>query len=139
MRKKRSFSDSSPLDETLINLTPLIDVVFVVLVAFILIAPLLEMDQIDLAAGGKTSQRDLSGRGPMSIYVKADDSIWLKGRPVTMQELAAILKEAHERSAQEVPQVFHDRKASFGTYQAIKNCVEEAGYEQMQVFLKSNN
>ncbi len=139
MRKKRSFSDSSVLDETLINLTPLIDVVFVVLVAFILIAPLLEMDQIDLAAGGKTSQRDLSGRGAICIYVKADDSIWMRNRPVSLQELSGILKEAHERSPQEIPQVFHDRKACFGTYQTLKSCVEEAGFEQMHVFLKSNN
>ncbi len=139
MRKKRSFSDSSALDETLINLTPLIDVVFVVLVAFILIAPLLEMDQIDLANGGATTQRDFSGRGPVCIYVKEDDSIWMHKKPVTLKELATILKEAHAHSPLEIPQIFHDRKACFGTYQSIKNCVEEAGFEQMSVFLKSNN
>jgi biopolymer transport protein ExbD len=139
MRKKRSFSDSfSAFDETLINLTPLIDVVFVVLVAFILIAPLLEMDAIDLATGGETSQRDFSGRGSICIYVKADDSIWFHSRAVSSKELLELLKKAYRETPKQIPQIFHDRKACFGTYQFIKNSVEEAGFERMDVFLKSN-
>lgn len=40
---------SSALEEPAVNLTPLIDVVFVILIGFIIIAPLLEIDRIDLA------------------------------------------------------------------------------------------
>ena len=40
------------IEEPQINLTPLIDVVFVILIMFILIAPILELDRIDLADAG---------------------------------------------------------------------------------------
>ncbi len=50
MRKSRRLSSLSHSEEASINLTPLIDVVFVVLIIFILIAPMLELDRIQLAS-----------------------------------------------------------------------------------------
>ena len=47
MRSRRPlFNHSSSEDESLLNLTPLIDVVFVVLIIFILIAPMLDVDKV---------------------------------------------------------------------------------------------
>jgi succinate dehydrogenase / fumarate reductase flavoprotein subunit len=34
------------------------------------------------------------------------------------------------------PQVIHDKNASFGTYQSIKNTLEKCGFEQMDLILK---
>ena len=34
------------------------------------------------------------------------------------------------------PQVFHDKKAEFGTYQAVKNAAEEAGFSHIDIILK---
>jgi biopolymer transport protein ExbD len=55
MRKKRvsSLFSNAESDEPLINLTPLIDVVFVVLIIFILIAPMLEIDRVKLATSSE--------------------------------------------------------------------------------------
>jgi len=50
-RRNINRQSSSPIEEAWINLMPLIDVVFVVLIMFIVIAPMLDIDQIDLAEG----------------------------------------------------------------------------------------
>ena len=52
MRAKRSIARSfgGEGEESLLNLTPLIDVVFVVLIIFILIAPMLDVDKVQLAS-----------------------------------------------------------------------------------------
>jgi biopolymer transport protein ExbD len=34
------------------------------------------------------------------------------------------------------PQVIHDKNASFGTYQTVKNSLEKCGFDQMDVILK---
>ena len=65
------------LDESLINLTPLIDVVFVVLIAFIIIAPLLEIDRVELVKVKKKSSFLSSEKDKISIYVRKDNSIWI--------------------------------------------------------------
>jgi len=138
MKRKKRFdiSNKESFAENLINLTPLIDVVFVVLVAFILIAPLLEIDHVELAPATITSENDISHKSPITIYVREDNSIWFNQRLVSENELATILKEKKRNFPLEVPQVYHDQKATFGTYQAVKNCIETSGFLQMDVILK---
>ena len=72
----------------------------------------------------------------LTIHVHADDSIWLCGKKVTEKELLSLLMEMHRVSPKKTPQLFHDRKAHFGTYQAVKNSVEQAGYEELDIVLK---
>lgn len=48
-RSRISFSRQPTFEEPTVNLTPLIDVVFVILIMFIVIAPLLDLDRIELA------------------------------------------------------------------------------------------
>lgn len=137
MRKKRKIYDSSSADENLINLTPLIDVVFVVLISFIIIAPLLEADHLDLATSSIKSDKNIS-KTRVVLKVKEDNSILLNNRLVTLNELSKILKDQKQLNPKDIPQLYHDKKAYFGTYQSIKNLVESAGFEQMDVILQPN-
>lgn len=134
-RKFRSLPEEDSVDESLINLTPLIDVVFVVLIAFMLIAPILDIDSVDLATSGGTEKKEVQ-TGPISIAVHADNSIWFKGKKVNLKELAALLQQEKKRHPNAVPQVVHDKKAEFGTYQAVKNTLESVGFQQMDIVLK---
>lgn len=57
MKRSLSLLNSENDDDANVNLTPLIDVVFVVLIMFILVAPLVEIDRIQLAHA--TSEKKL--------------------------------------------------------------------------------
>lgn len=118
------------------NLTPLIDVVFVVLIMFILVAPMLELDRVNLAEGAATEQRESTSPSPLAIYVEADNTILINKSRVSPQNLSPILKILHAKHPKQPPQLFQDRKAEFGTYQMVKNAVEEAGYTELEVVLK---
>ncbi len=124
--------------EPTINLTPLIDVVFVVLIAFILVAPLLDRDQVQLASGGNLpSHAPLSMKeaSPIQIHVRADNSILICGQKTPQEDLYASLSQLQKRFPLAKPQVFHDKRAHFGTYQALKNSMERAGFEEMDIVL----
>ncbi len=136
MRKKSRFQpEDDAVDEPLINLTPLIDVVFVVLITFMLIAPVLDIDSVDLAQSGGTGGKELQ-TGPISIAVHADNSIWFQGTRVSLVQLETLLKQEKKRHPHAVPQLVHDRQAPFGTYQSLKNMMEAIGFEQLDVILK---
>lgn len=136
MRKRfQPTIEEESIDEPLINLTPLIDVVFVVLIAFMLIAPVLDMDSINLAQSGGIEKKQLQPE-PISISVQADNSIWYQGKKVTLAELTSLLKYEKKRYPNAIPQLLHDKQAQFGTYQALKNMLESVGFEQMDVLLK---
>lgn len=128
------------VEEPAINLTPLIDVVFVILIMFILVAPLLEMDQIDLAnaASNQKENHAVQENSPIAIHVHKNNTISYNNQNVTPSHLTELLKQAKQRHPKARPQLFHDRQAHFGTYQTVKNAAEEAGFQQMDIILKPN-
>ena len=130
--KHLRFPPDEPSDESLINLTPLIDVVFVVLIMFILIAPMVEVDRVQLAEGAHSEKQSPSSTQTISIHVRADNSIYLNKREVTPQELEAALRALNTNTT---PQLFHDKEARFGTFQMVKNGLERAGFHNVDIVL----
>lgn len=138
-RRGFGWSHVEPIEEPSVNLTPLIDVVFVILITFIVVAPLLELDRVDLASTEYAPQDksiSVQEMSPIAIYVRSDNAVIVDGNPVTFPQLIAYLTEAKKRFPTAKPQVYHDKKAHFGTYQSVKNAAEAAGFEQMDVVLK---
>ena len=134
-----SFLKEIDEDDEDVNLTPLIDVVFVVLIMFILVAPLVEIDRIQLAGSGTHKKPDMvsfQDSPEVKIHVYADNTVWLNGVSVTIDELHTRLRDAFVTYPQGKPQVYHDRKAFFETYQSVKNAAEAAGFETLDVILK---
>jgi biopolymer transport protein ExbD len=136
MYKKRLRTKNHFLEENLINLTPLIDVVFVVLTVFILIAPLVEVDNVDLAVSSESSTTELSQKKEFSIVVREDSSIWVDNKLITSRELLSVLKDKKRKNPSYIPQLYHDKKACFGTYQEIKAESERAGFKRLDVILQ---
>ena len=60
MKRSLSLLNSESDDDANVNLTPLIDVVFVVLIMFILVAPLVEIDRIQLAHATSEKKADMT-------------------------------------------------------------------------------
>lgn len=134
MRKRKR---KEVLEEPVVNLTPLIDVVFVILFTFIVVAPLLETDRVDLATGSSLdSKKSAEEKSLIAIHVFDDDSIEMNREPLTLEELREHLALAKRSHPNATPQLFHDKRATFGAYQSIKNAVESAGFDQMDVILK---
>lgn len=136
--KRQLHNSLIPEEDDSIDLTPLIDVVFVVLIAFIIIAPMLEIDTIDLASS-KTElddKRSLHTTNPSAIYVHADNTIWLGKRQIGLEQLESNLQKLQKEQKTQELQVFHDQKAQFGIYQRIKNAAEKTGFKQLDIILK---
>lgn len=132
-RWRRNAHDEQPT----INLTPLIDVVFVILIMFIVIAPLIELEQIALATGPQSgpTKAAVQEQSPLAIYVRADNSIWYQNQSMTLPQLTQRLSVDRLRHPGVVPQLYQDKHAHFGTYQSVKNGIEAAGFEQLDLIL----
>ena len=87
-----------------INVVPYIDVMLVLLVIFMITAPLINPGQIELPAVGKTSDPPVL---PMEVSIRTDGSLWLRDRARSMQEqrvsrnqlLAAIRQKQNREQA----------------------------------------
>ena len=77
-----------------INVVPYIDVMLVLLVIFMVTAPMIQTGSVDLPSVGKSSQPPVA---PLEVIIKADTSLALRDRakgsaelPVTRADLAAL-------------------------------------------------
>lgn len=139
MRKRQNLlSEEDAIEEPLVNLTPLIDVVFVVLIAFMLIAPILNIDSIQLTPSNSSNKKELPtiATNPLSISIRADDSIWFQGEKMGLKELQQKLKIEKKRKPNDTPQLIPDAQAHFETYQQVKNIFEACGFEQVDIVLR---
>jgi biopolymer transport protein ExbD len=138
MKSRRSTSRLWGVDaeEPPLNLTPLIDVVFVVLIIFILVAPMLEVDKVQLASGPARQNTEAPNQSPLSLHVQENDTIWMGSFQVLPENLPHLLMQEKQKHPNAPLQLFHDKKATFGTYQLIKNAAENAGFEELDVILK---
>lgn len=125
-----------PSPQPHLELTPLIDVIFVILVCFMLVAPLIEVDEVELASGHVLEQRTLDNvTRVLTVHVKQDDSVWIDGESISDGQLPKILVSRRLKQGSRVT-VIHDRRARFGTYEWLKGQLRQAGFEQMDLVLK---
>jgi biopolymer transport protein ExbD len=135
---KRRFKRYEEVEDQQVNLTPLIDVVFTILIMFIVIAPFLELDRVELAEADKSAKIEKVSieTGKITIHVHRNNSIWLNQQEVALSNLPDLLKQKKLQYPQTHPQLYHDKEAFFGTYQAVKNAIEAAGFEAIDVILQ---
>lgn len=110
-----------------INVTPLIDVMLVLLIVFMVAAPLATVDlPVDLPAA--TAAPQPRPDKPIFLTVKADGTLALGDAPVTRSDLGAALDGASGRDREERIFLRADRSVAYGDVMEVMNALRDAGY-----------
>jgi biopolymer transport protein ExbD len=120
--------DTDQLDEIhAINVTPFIDVMLVLLIIFMVAAPLVTVDvAVELPAS--TAQAQPHPNKPVYLTIKADGSLALGDDPVSRAGLAAALAAATSGDKSERIFLRGDRAVAYGDVMAALNDLRAAGY-----------
>ena len=110
-----------------INVTPFIDVMLVLLIIFMVAAPLAT---VDIAVNLPTSSAEQQPRPPMPLYltVKADLALALGDSPVGRDDLAGALATASNGDRDIRIFVRADKTVPCGEIMTVMNLVRDAGY-----------
>jgi len=119
-----STSDGSGGMVSEINVTPLADVMLVLLIIFMITAPLMSHSvTIDLpTADPKTPEAEMTTT-PLDLALKLDGSMYLDDREVTATELQARLAVEAQKSPQPQLQIRADKEVEF---KAVKQVIGDA-------------
>ena len=110
-----------------INVTPFIDVMLVLLIIFMVAAPLATVDvPIDLPVS--TAERQQKPDTPLYLTLKTDLSFVLKEQPVNREELAKALDEATGGKKDERIFLRADKTVPYGELMQAMNVLRSAGY-----------
>jgi len=113
-----------------INVTPLVDVMLVLLIVFMVAAPLMTTGvPIELP---KTKAKQLNlPTDPMIISVKADGSIFLQKVQVKQEELAAKLGALSKNGTDDQVTVQADTSTPYGAVAQVMGILNSAGYNKI--------
>lgn len=105
------------------NMTPMIDVVFLLIIFFLVSSHLARQEtHLDLKLPvASTGQDDLDQETPrLTINVKSDGSLWLAGRPIAKDQLQARFTEARDREGEGIEvRIRGSRLAPYSTVEPI--------------------
>lgn len=113
-----------------INVTPFVDVMLVLLIIFMVAAPLLTVGvPIDLP---ETAAKPMEGdTEPVTISVGSDGKIFLQDNEVTADQLVTTLQAIAAGGLNERIYVRGDRAADYGTIMRVMGRLNGAGYKRI--------
>jgi biopolymer transport protein ExbD len=110
-----------------INVTPFIDVILVLLIIFMIAAPLATVDiSVDLPAAN--AERSARPDKPLFLTLKSDLSLTLDNDAVSRATLAAELDQATDGDKQQRVFLRADKSVPYGELMTLMNELRSAGY-----------
>ncbi len=121
-----------------INVTPFVDVMLVLLIVFMVTAPLLTVgipvDLPKVKASALTDQKD-----PIEITVKLDGSIFLGESKVEVENLIPRLNAVTDQNNEARIYVRGDRVVAYGRVMEIMSIINSAGYIKVALVTQNPN
>jgi len=126
--RRRRRRRHQPMSE--INVTPFVDVMLVLLIIFMVAAPLLTVGvPLELP---ETQAKPMEGTNePITISVAADGRIFMQETEVSAEELIPTLSAIAENGYEERIFVRGDRNADYGTIMRVMGRINAAGYTRL--------
>lgn len=112
-----------------INITPLVDVVLVLLLVFMVTAPMMSRGiDVSLPVAGL---KDPQPEDRLTVSVNAEGRVYLGDRPVALELLEDELRGRLDAQSQHVAYLRADERLQYGKVIAVVDCMKRAGVDQI--------
>jgi biopolymer transport protein TolR len=122
-----------------INMVPFIDVMLVLLIIFMVTAPLITTGVVDLPSVGKSSKRP---DHVVELVVGSDEKVKLRvdgkeGAPVTLRDVAASVRELQGGDASTPVVISADRSVKYEAVVKLMDTLQRAGVQRVGLSVKN--
>jgi biopolymer transport protein TolR len=114
-----------------INITPLVDVVLVLLVIFMLTAPVLQSG-IEVAVPKTKTVKEITEQR-MVVTINRDSEVFLQDKPVNLNELPSLLTQGNADPSHKTIYVEADERVPFGAFASVMDAVKQAGITNISI------
>jgi biopolymer transport protein TolR len=113
-----------------INITPLVDVVLVLLLIFMVTAPVLQSG-VQVAVPQTRTVNQLTEEH-LVVTIDKDQNVFLQDKPVNIHNLPAVLA-ANPANQKKVIYVRADQSVPFGAFASVMDAVKQAGISNISI------
>ena len=114
-----------------INVTPLVDVMLVLLIIMMIVAPLLQQGvPVKLAKAANSAQKPET-QDQLKVTVTADRRFFVNANPVQKEDLTQRVRDAMEEKKQKIVVISADDDAEYGAVMDAMDQLRAAGVEDM--------
>jgi biopolymer transport protein ExbD/biopolymer transport protein TolR len=114
-----------------INITPLVDVVLVLLLIFMVTAPVLQSG-IEVAVPQTRTVNQITEEH-LIVTIDKDQNVFLQDKPVNIHDLARLLSSNTQKGSKRVVFVRADQKVPFGAFASVMDAVKQAGITNISI------
>jgi TolR protein len=114
-----------------INVTPLVDVMLVLLIIFMVVTPMLQKGKPVLLPQTDQPDKKPDSDKELLISVQADKMIFIDAKWYPEQEFAAKMREYGERAASKDVLIKADRQLEYGEVKKVMRMIKDGGFEKI--------
>jgi biopolymer transport protein ExbD/biopolymer transport protein TolR len=114
-----------------INITPLVDVVLVLLVIFMLAAPVLQSG-IEVNVPKTRTVKEITEQR-LVVTIARDQQVYLGDQPVNVHDLPYKLHQSGQDPAHQVIYLRADERVPFGAFASVMDAVKQAGITNISI------
>ena len=131
----RRFSKNSSLSHfSEINLVPLMDLTFVLLIIFVITTPLLEQSiKLDRPSGGELDETPAKPEDVATVEITPQGVFYLEKRPVTLDQLANTLQLQYQTNPKLIIHIRADEKTDYGIVASVVDRCQKMGLTSLSL------
>ncbi|HEY2472264.1 MAG TPA: biopolymer transporter ExbD [Terracidiphilus sp.] len=114
-----------------INITPLVDVVLVLLVIFMITAPVLQSG-IEVAIPKTRTVKEITEQRVV-VTIDRDQQVFLGDKAVNVHELGQRLQDSMGPSTKKIIYLRADERVPFGAFASVMDAVKQAGITNISI------
>jgi biopolymer transport protein TolR len=114
-----------------INITPLVDVVLVLLVIFMITAPVLQSG-IEVAVPKTRTVKEITEQR-LVLTINRDQQVFLGDTPVNVHDLGQKLRQSSGDTKKQVIYLRADERVPFGAFASVMDAVKQAGITNISI------
>ncbi len=139
MRRRSYSSGAGGEDEGVIDLTPMLDVVFIMLIFFIVTATFIKEAGIEVNRPDANTA-DQKDNTTVLVAINADNSIWIDKRRVDIRSVRANIERLHAENPEGGVVIQADELASVKTFASVLDAARSVvPHEKISLATESSN
>lgn len=126
--KKRHFKE----DEAEINITPMLDVVFIMLIFFIVTTSFVKETGVDISRPSSSQAKQVK-KGNILVAIEGDGSIWINKQEVDLRAVRSRVEKMHAENPEASAVIIADKASQTGDLVEVMDQIKSAGVASISI------